>query len=65
MGYAATRTEEPVAASVGLLESAPSNLAPRKTSPAAGVLLAVPALLAMGLLAHSAELYALPAAITD
>jgi hypothetical protein len=60
MGYAATRTEERVAASLGLLESAPIEFSAAQDVANGGVLLAVPALLAMGLLAHNAELYALP-----
>jgi hypothetical protein len=59
MGYAATRTEERVAASLGLLESAPIEFSVAQDVASGGVLLAVPALLAMGLLAHNAELYAL------
>ena len=60
MGYAATRTLERVAAAVGQLESAPIEFQPAQDIPQGGALLAVPALLAMGLLRHSAELYALP-----
>lgn len=60
MGYAATRTEERVAASMGLLVSVRLEFGSAHDVAKGGVLLAVPALLAMGLLAHSAELYALP-----
>jgi hypothetical protein len=59
MGYAATRTDERVAASLGVLPSAPIEFAAGQDVAGGGVLLAVPALLAMGLLEHS-ELYALP-----
>jgi len=59
MGYGATRTEPRVAASLGLLESAPIEFGAAQDVPAGGVLLAVPALLAMGLLAQR-EFYALP-----
>jgi hypothetical protein len=60
MGYGATRTMERVAASVGLLESAPIEFCAAQDVAYGGVLLAVPALLAMGLLQCSAALYALP-----
>ncbi|MGA3374010.1 MAG: putative transposase [Terracidiphilus sp.] len=59
MGYAATRTEERVAASLGLLTSAAIEFGAGQDVAGGGVLLALPALLAMGLLAHG-ELYALP-----
>ena len=59
MGYAATRTDERVAASQGLLSSASIEFCAGQDIAGGGVLLAVPALLAMGLLAHQ-ELYALP-----
>jgi hypothetical protein len=59
MGYATTRTEERVAASLGLLSSAPIEFGAGQDVAGGGVLLALPALLAMGLLAHG-ELYALP-----
>ena len=60
MGYAATRTLERVAAAMGQLESAPIEFQTAQDIPQGGVLLAVPALLAMGLMRHSAEFYALP-----
>ena len=60
MGYAATRTLERVAAAMGELDSAPIQFPSAQDIPSGGVLLAVPALLAMGLLRHSAELYSLP-----
>jgi hypothetical protein len=59
MGYAATRTDERVAASLGLLSSASIEFCAGQDIAGGGVLLAVPALLAMGLLAHQ-EMYALP-----
>jgi len=60
MGYAATRTLERVAAAMGQIESAPIEFPAAQDIPQGGVLLAVPALLAMGLLRHSMEFYALP-----
>ena len=61
MGYAATRTLDRVAASIGGL-SAPASIefAAARDVAGGGVLLALPALLATGLLAHHAELYSLP-----
>jgi hypothetical protein len=60
MGCGATRTLERVAASVGLLESAPIEFCAGQDIAYGGVLLAVPALLAMGLLQSSTTLYTLP-----
>ena len=60
MGYGATRTLERVAASVGMLEGAPIDFCAGQDIAYGGVLLAVPALLTMGLLQCSAALYALP-----
>jgi hypothetical protein len=60
MGNAATRTLDRVAAAMGTLESAPIEFPAAQDIPQGGVLLAVPALLAMGLLRHSMDLYALP-----
>ena len=60
MGYATTRPAERVAASMGALASAPIQFAAACDVPKGGVLLALPALLATGLLRHSAELYQLP-----
>lgn len=60
MGYATTRPAERVAASVGGLSSAPIQFAPACDVPQGGVLLALPALLAAGLLRHTKELYTLP-----
>ena len=61
MGYAATRTMERVAASMGgLLTAAPIEFAAAQDVTGGGVLLALPSLLATGLLTHQAELYELP-----
>ena len=59
MGRGATRIEERVAASQGLLSSATIEFAAGQDIAGGGVLLAVPALLAQGLLAHQ-EMYTLP-----
>ena len=59
MGYGATRSLERVAAARGALEAAPIVFEPARDIPEGGVLLALPALLAVGLLRHSGE-YALP-----
>ena len=56
MGYGATRTLERVAAAMDQLETAPIEFQVAQDLPRGGVLLAVPALLAMGLLRHSLEL---------
>jgi len=60
MGYATTRAAERVAASIGALGSAPIQFAAACDVPKGGVLFALPALLAAGLLRHTAELYKLP-----
>lgn len=60
MGYGAIRSLERVAAAMGALEAAPIVFEAARDIPQGGVLLALPALLAVGLLRHSAELYALP-----
>ena len=60
MGYATTRSEERVAAARGVLASAPIRFEAAQDVPQGGVLLALPALLANGLLRHTRELYALP-----
>jgi hypothetical protein len=61
MGYAATRTLERVAASMGgLLTGASIEFAAAQDVTGGGVLMALPALLATGLLTHQAGLYALP-----
>jgi Transposase protein len=61
MGYGATRTLERVAAAMGELSSAAVEFQPARDVARGGVLLAVPALLATGLLRHSTALYQLPA----
>jgi hypothetical protein len=55
-----TRIGEPVAAAVGLLAAAPPQFQAACDLPKGGVLLALPALLAVGLLRHTTALYALP-----
>jgi hypothetical protein len=60
MGYATTRAAERVAASIGALASAPIQFQNSCDVPKGGVLLALPALLAAGLLRHTAALYELP-----
>jgi len=60
MGYATTRTLERVAAAIGLLESAPVQFQPTCDVTGGGVLMAVPALLAQGLLRHRPSSYHLP-----
>lgn len=60
MGYGTTRSLERVAAAMGELEAAPIIFQTAGDVPLGGVMLAVPALLSMGLLRHSGELYSLP-----
>ena len=60
MGYGATRSLERVAAAMGALEAAPIVFEAARDIPQGGGLLALPALVAVGLLRHSAELYTLP-----
>jgi hypothetical protein len=60
MGYATTRSTERVAAAMGVLASAPVQFEAACDVPKGGVLLALPALLAVGLLRHTAALYQLP-----
>jgi hypothetical protein len=60
MGYATMRTLERVAAAMGALESAPIEFQSTSDVAGGGVLLAVPALLAQGLLRHRPESYQLP-----
>jgi hypothetical protein len=60
MGYATTRTRERVAAAMGMLASAPPQFPAASDVSKGGVLLALPALLAAGLLRHNTELYRLP-----
>lgn len=59
MGYGATRSLERVAAAMGTLEAAPIIFEAARDIPQGGVLLALPALLSVGLLRHSG-LYQLP-----
>jgi hypothetical protein len=60
MGNAATRSLERVAAAMGVLESAPIEFQASCDVRQGGVLLALPALLAAGLLRYTRELYQLP-----
>jgi hypothetical protein len=60
MGYATTRSAERVAASVGVLGSAPIRFETVCDVPKGGVLLALPSLLAVGLLRYTTALYQLP-----
>ena len=60
MGYATTRSLERVAAAMGELESAPIAFEAAADIPEGGVLLALPALLATGLLRHTPAFYDLP-----
>src|SRR5258708_27786560 len=60
MGYGATRTLERVAAAMGELESATIQFSAAHDIPQGGVLLAVPALLGVGLPRQRAGLYLLP-----
>jgi len=60
MGNAATRSLERVAAAMGVLESAPIEFQATCDVAQGGVLLALPALLAAGLLRRAPEFYQLP-----
>jgi hypothetical protein len=60
MGYGATRSLERVAAAMGALEAAPIVFERARDVAQGGVLLGLPALMAVGLLRHSPELYQLP-----
>lgn len=60
MGYATTRTLDRVAAAIGALESAPIQFEATCDVVGGGVLMAVPALLAQGLLRHRPPSYRLP-----
>ena len=57
MGNATTRSLERVAAAMGALESAPVQFQPTCDVTRGGVLLALPALLAVGLLHYTPEMY--------
>jgi hypothetical protein len=61
MGYGATRSLERVAAAMGAMQAAPIVFETARDIPQGGALLALPALLAVGLLRHSPELYSMPA----
>ena len=60
MGNATTRSLERVAAAMGKLASAPAEFQTAYDVPQGGVLLALPALLAQGLLRYSPQMYHLP-----
>jgi hypothetical protein len=60
MGNATTRSLERVAAAMGALESAPIQFQATCDVTRGGVLLALPALLAVGLLRYTAPMYQLP-----
>lgn len=60
MGYATTRSLERVAAAMGALHEAPIQFESALDIPQGGVLLALPALLAVGLLRHTRRYYELP-----
>ena len=60
MGYATTRSLERVAAAMGQLASAPVEFQTAHDVPQGGVLLALPALLAEGLLRYGPQMYQLP-----
>lgn len=60
MGVAATRLEERLLASLGRLQAAPVRFEAANDVPQGGVLCALPALLALGLLRHSQKSFSLP-----
>lgn len=60
MGYATTRSLERVAAAMGALPEAPIQFESALDIPQGGVLLALPALLVLGLLRHTRRYYELP-----
>lgn len=60
MGMGCTRAEERVSAAVGLLAEAPTRFERVQDVAGGGVLWALPALLANGLLEHTGELFQLP-----
>lgn len=60
MGVGTTRSMERIAASVGLLEKADPSFEPADDIPNGGVLCALPALLALGLLRHAEAHFTLP-----
>ena len=61
MGMGATRTLERVAACLGMLQAEEPHFEPALDVPQGGVLIALPALLAIGLLRRTREHFALPA----
>ena len=61
MGVAATRVEERLLASLGKLQAAPIRFEAVSDVAKGGVLCALPALLALGLLRHTLESFSLPA----
>jgi hypothetical protein len=65
MGYATTRSLERVAAAMGELDSAPVRFDEATDLSEGGVLLALPALLAIGLLRYTPNFYKLPKATTE
>lgn len=60
MGVATTRTMERVTAALGALQEAPIRFESVSDVPQGGVLLALPALLAIGLLKHTKDFFSLP-----
>jgi len=61
LGVATTRMEERLLASVGQLQAAPIRFEAVDDVPSGGVLCALPALLVLGLLRHTAKSFSLPA----
>ena len=61
MGVATIRSLERVAAALGVLEEAPLRFQPADDLPNGGVLCALPALLALGLLRHTDQHFVWPA----
>ena len=59
-GVATTREMDRLAAALGLLDAAEPRFEPADDIPNGGVLCALPALLALGLLRHTADYFALP-----
>jgi hypothetical protein len=60
MGMATSNTLDRVAASLGCLDGVPTSFQPALDVPSGGVLLALPALLASGLLQHTSKYFELP-----
>ena len=59
MGMGATNTIDRVAASIGAIDTVPVSFTPCMDVPSGGVLLALPALLALGLLRHTKDFFQL------